>query len=115
MIDIDNILKTLKAFANERDNLINERDNLINERDNLIKKNSSIRKRLQEAQSYKADSEQLKLLENSICIFAREKLGNMNFWSDKEAIGYILSFTDEAIDQAINESKPTNPQPKCME
>ena len=98
MIDIDNILKILKAFANERDNLINERDN-------LIKKNSSIRKRLQEAQNYKADAERLKLLENSICIFAREVLGNMNFESDKEVIGYILSFTDETIDQAMKEGK----------
>ena len=41
-------------------------------------------------------AEKLKILENSICIFAREELGNMNFESDKEVIGYILSFTDDA-------------------
>ena len=66
---------------------------------------ASLKNQLAEAQSYKANAEQLKLLENSICIFAREKLGNMNFESDKEVIGYILSFTDETIDQARKESK----------
>ena len=96
MIDIDNILKILKAFANERDNLINERDN-------LIKKNSSIRKRLQEAQSYKADAERY------IWICAN--------YDDFTLIqhDYEGSEIECMIDQAINESKPTNPQPKCME